>query len=150
MDNMEEDANILRITRTKRVNCWGYGIKMVVQTTVSDMNKIPEEILPEDVRLRVVVEGKPPICGKKDHIKVWCPQREEKVQQIEQSEEQEIVNDVVKEDEKETTGIEEEFEVVKKRKRKERVGSPPERQKKKIVDKETEEEVAKEVEEKIE
>uniref|UniRef100_A0A0L8HRU2 Uncharacterized protein n=1 Tax=Octopus bimaculoides TaxID=37653 RepID=A0A0L8HRU2_OCTBM len=94
-----------------------WWIEMSLQTTENDMIKIPEEIiLPEDVRLRVVVEGKPPSCylrGEKGHMKARCSQREEKEQEMEQSEEQEKANDEVQEEAKEA---EEGFEVVKKEK----------------------------------
>uniref|UniRef100_A0A0L8FRC8 CCHC-type domain-containing protein n=1 Tax=Octopus bimaculoides TaxID=37653 RepID=A0A0L8FRC8_OCTBM len=95
------------------------------ETTDSDMIKIPEEvILPADVRLRVVVEGRPPrcyLCSEKGHMKARCPQREE----MEQPKEQEKVNDEVQEEEKEG-------------------------QKKKKETKETEKAVIKEVEKEIE
>uniref|UniRef100_A0A0L8I5B4 Uncharacterized protein n=1 Tax=Octopus bimaculoides TaxID=37653 RepID=A0A0L8I5B4_OCTBM len=82
-------------------------------------------------------------CGKR------VARREKKEQQIEQSEDQDRVDEVVQDDVEETAITEEEFTVVKKRKRKERVSSPPEKQKKKKVD-EVEKEVEKEVENVVE
>ncbi|XP_014783152.1 uncharacterized protein LOC106878453 [Octopus bimaculoides] len=127
MFNIKEEAKILKATRTQSIDYWGYGIELTIQATVEDLNRIDEDIvLPDDLRLRVKVEGRPPTCfacGEKDHMKARCPQRE-------QTEKQENTNQVVQAETEENT-TEEGFTVVERKRRSGRTNSPPENQKKK-------------------
>ncbi|XP_014782366.1 uncharacterized protein LOC106877848 [Octopus bimaculoides] len=132
---MKEEAKILKATRTKSVDYWGYGIELTIQATVEDLNRIDEEIaLPDDQKLRVKAEGRPPTCfacGEKGHMKARCPQREP-------TEKQEDTNQVVQTETEENT-TEEGFTVVeRKRRRGGRTNSPPEKQKKKKEEEEKE------------
>uniref|UniRef100_A0A0L8I9B4 CCHC-type domain-containing protein n=1 Tax=Octopus bimaculoides TaxID=37653 RepID=A0A0L8I9B4_OCTBM len=115
--NMKEEAKISEATRTKSVDYWGYGIELTIQATVEDLNRIDEEIaLPDDQKLRVKVEGRPPTCfacGEKGHMKARCSQREP-------TEKQEDTNQVVQTETEENT-TEEGFTRNRKRSGKEAV-----------------------------
>uniref|UniRef100_A0A0L8H4Y9 Uncharacterized protein n=1 Tax=Octopus bimaculoides TaxID=37653 RepID=A0A0L8H4Y9_OCTBM len=126
-----KDGKILKATRTQKVDCWGCGIELTIQATTEDLNSVVEEIvLPEDVRLRVTVEGGTPVCftcGERGYMKTWYTQRKP---QTEQEERQESVDKATgKETEKEA---EKGFTMAKKKRRRSGgMSSPPEKQKKK-------------------
>ncbi|XP_029657941.1 uncharacterized protein LOC115232245 [Octopus sinensis] len=123
---MKDGAKILKATRTNKLNYWGYGIELTIQATVEDLSRIAEEIvLPDDLILRMKVEGRPPVCfecGEKGHMKVRCPERENR-------EKQESMEQVVHVENEEKTA-EEGFTVVERKRRSGRVGPPPGNQKK--------------------
>uniref|UniRef100_A0A0L8H7Q8 Uncharacterized protein n=1 Tax=Octopus bimaculoides TaxID=37653 RepID=A0A0L8H7Q8_OCTBM len=45
------------------VNKLGYGLEVLVHISLPDLHKIAEElVLPDDMRLRIIEEGRPPVC----------------------------------------------------------------------------------------
>uniref|UniRef100_A0A0L8GX11 CCHC-type domain-containing protein n=1 Tax=Octopus bimaculoides TaxID=37653 RepID=A0A0L8GX11_OCTBM len=131
---MEEDVKVLKVTKTKEVNCWGYSLEVAIQVSLQDLHKIAEEvILPEDVKLRrVVEEGRPPTCyqcGVTGHMRARCPQNDDKGEkerqhQVDEQEQNAEATDPVCE--KCPENVEEEYMVLdRKKKRKEDVDSPP-------------------------
>lgn len=67
------------------MNWWGYGTEITVHATQIELEETMSEIiLQEDVKLRVIVEGREPTCyscREKGHIKTKCPQNEKKTGQ---------------------------------------------------------------------
>ncbi|XP_036367384.1 uncharacterized protein LOC118767225 [Octopus sinensis] len=85
--NTEEETNVLKVTRTTEVKWFGYSFEVTVQISLLDLHKIVDEImLPKDVKLKVIVEGRSPICYHcevQGHMQARCLQKQE----VEQEEE---------------------------------------------------------------
>uniref|UniRef100_A0A0L8H761 CCHC-type domain-containing protein n=1 Tax=Octopus bimaculoides TaxID=37653 RepID=A0A0L8H761_OCTBM len=83
----------MKISRITEVNCSEYGLKVLVHISLSDLHKIAEElILPDEARLKIVVEGRPPVCflcGVKGHMRAKCPQKHEEEETGKESQEEE-------------------------------------------------------------
>lgn len=86
MANRKEVARVVQVTRIRHLNWWGYSLELLIYVTPSNIEQIIHEvILPDETKLRLVVEEHQPICdhcGEKGHIRVKCPQNEKETRKI--------------------------------------------------------------------
>uniref|UniRef100_A0A0L8HJ83 Uncharacterized protein n=1 Tax=Octopus bimaculoides TaxID=37653 RepID=A0A0L8HJ83_OCTBM len=65
-----EDVRIIMISRTQKINCWGYGLNVLFIASQKVYSDIPETLeLPNEDKMDIMLEGRPPKCyecGKRD------------------------------------------------------------------------------------